>query len=123
MATKIGTNGNDTLTGGDGNDDLHGLQGADTLIGGGGNDFLEGSEGADTFVFRAGSGSDFVYDFTTKGGKHDVLDFTGVYTSFTDVIDHAHQVGSNVVITSGAGDSVELRNVQLSALHQEHFLL
>ena len=38
MFTKIGTGGNDVLTGGNDNDALDGLAGADTMSGGAGND-------------------------------------------------------------------------------------
>lgn len=51
-----GNNGNDTLTGGWGNDLLYGGNGNDTLDGGGGNDGAYGGNGLDTI--RGGEGND-----------------------------------------------------------------
>ncbi|MFC3120028.1 calcium-binding protein [Agaribacter flavus] len=49
----IGTAGDDTLTGGDGNN---------TLIGRGGDDALIGGDGADTYVYNIGDGHDTITD-------------------------------------------------------------
>ncbi|MEH1847991.1 MAG: calcium-binding protein [Nostoc sp.] len=64
----VGSNGNDTLTGGyrrnDGNDTLIGGSGNDTLIGGYGNDILIGGSGTDTFAFNSfNEGIDRLDDF------------------------------------------------------------
>src|SRR6185503_8927942 len=53
-----GQAGVDTLTGGDGVDDLDGGPDNDTLVGGAGNDNLNGGPGSDTF--DAGLGNDLV---------------------------------------------------------------
>ncbi|MFV3290979.1 immunoglobulin-like domain-containing protein, partial [Pseudomonas sp. NY11955] len=60
----FGQGGNDTLDGGRGNDILLGGTGNDTLIGGHGDDILIGGSGADTFVWKAGDfGNDVIKDF------------------------------------------------------------
>ncbi|MDD2086413.1 immunoglobulin-like domain-containing protein, partial [Pseudomonas putida] len=60
----FGQGGNDTLDGGRGNDILLGGSGNDTLIGGHGDDILIGGSGADTFVWKAGDfGNDVIKDF------------------------------------------------------------
>jgi Ca2+-binding RTX toxin-like protein len=58
-AQLFGGNGNDTLTGGSGNDLLFGGAGNDTLIGKGGNDQLFGGDGNDTLI--GGSGDDQMF--------------------------------------------------------------
>jgi hypothetical protein len=58
-ADLFGGNGNDTLTGGSGNDLLFGQDGADTLFGKGGNDLLFGGDGKD--VLTGGPGDDQVF--------------------------------------------------------------
>src|SRR6516164_8693986 len=58
-ALLFGGDGNDTLTGGSGNDQLFGGAGNDTLLGKGGNDLLFGGEGNDTLI--GGAGDDQVF--------------------------------------------------------------
>jgi Ca2+-binding RTX toxin-like protein len=58
-ANLFGGNGNDTLTGGSGNDMLFGLAGNDTLLGKGGSDLLFGGAGNDTLT--AGTGDDSAF--------------------------------------------------------------
>ncbi|TXG82321.1 MAG: calcium-binding protein, partial [Sphingomonadales bacterium] len=55
LTTETGTDGNDTLTGGDGDDRLVGLGGNDTLIGGAGVDFLLGGNNNDTLFGGVGN--------------------------------------------------------------------
>ncbi|HTK84545.1 MAG TPA: Ig-like domain-containing protein [Patescibacteria group bacterium] len=64
----VGTNGNDTINGGNhpnliyglgGNDTLNGGNSGDTIYGGSGNDVIHGNNGTDTLY--AGSGIDFLY--------------------------------------------------------------
>src|SRR6185436_8134529 len=50
-----GGNGNDTITGGAGNDVLYGDAGNDTLTGAAGNDVLIGGDGSDRLVGSAGN--------------------------------------------------------------------
>jgi Ca2+-binding RTX toxin-like protein len=62
-----GSDVDDVLMGGSGNDTLRGLGGSDTLNGGSGNDSLYGGSGADTL--SGGAGEDYLYvdaeDFTS----------------------------------------------------------
>ena len=62
MPYVIGTNTDNILTGGAGNDVLIGYGGADRLDGGAGNDILLGGPGNDIFVFRPGDGMDAIAD-------------------------------------------------------------
>lgn len=70
--TRIGSGGNDTLTGGSvgdllsggaGNDWLEGRRGRDVLMDGAGRDTLVGGAGADTFVLAADGDIDRIMDF------------------------------------------------------------
>ncbi|MBD2571403.1 calcium-binding protein, partial [Anabaena lutea] len=54
-----GTEGNDTITGTSGNDNLYGLGGNDTLNGGSGNDELYGGNGND--ILNGDAGDDYLY--------------------------------------------------------------
>lgn len=76
MAVLIGRNVADTLTGGDGPDELRGRGGRDALNGGGGDDLLYGGRGADHII--DGTGSDEVYG----GGGADVIENLGGTDSF-----------------------------------------
>ncbi|WP_293456771.1 hypothetical protein, partial [Phenylobacterium sp.] len=79
-----------------------------------------GGRGSDLFVFGQDFGDDIVIDF--KPGD-DVIRFDGVgFTDFADVIAHAVQAGSNIVITDDAGDTLQLNNLQLASLHSGDFL-
>jgi len=118
--TLSGGNGDDTLQGGAGIDSLNGGKGDDVLEGGVGADNLTGGQGNDSFVFGTGFGHDTVSDFQS-GQDH--LSFQGVgFASFADVMAHAVQSGTSVVITDLAGDSVQLTNVSLSSLHAGDFI-
>jgi hypothetical protein len=57
--TLAGGDGNDTLTGGGGDDSISGGNGNDIIRGGGGNDYVYGGAGDDTV--NGGNGSDVVY--------------------------------------------------------------
>ena len=83
--TMYGNHGDDTLTGGTGDDTLYGEDDADTLVGGAGDDTLYGGDGDDNIEGGAG-------DDTIDGGSGtdtavysgDLSDFTVVYDSGTD---------------------------------------
>jgi Ca2+-binding RTX toxin-like protein len=116
----VGGLGNDSLDGGAGIDSLSGGDGNDRVLGGLGDDILAGGRGADLFVFGPAFGHDTVIDF--KPGEDDAL-FQGTgLTSFADLTAHAAQVGANVLITLGSGDSLQLNGVTLASLAPADFL-
>ena len=74
--TITGTNGDDILNGGVGNDTLYGLSGNDTLNGNDGNDILWGGYGND--ILNGGNGNDTLwgdsgYDILNGGAGNDIL--------------------------------------------------
>lgn len=84
-AVLQGTSGNDTLTGGTGNDTFYGFGGDDTLTGNNGNDALYGGAGDDTINGNAGN------DIMDGGAGDDIInghtnDDIYIYTSGHDVM-------------------------------------
>jgi Ca2+-binding RTX toxin-like protein len=117
-----GLAGNDSLFGLAGNDKLFGDAGSDILNGGQGNDFLTGGLGIDTFVFVSGDGADIITDFNAKGSGHETIDLSAVdsVASFGDL--SLEQVGKNVVLDFGDGDTITIKNVTLANLDASDFL-
>ena len=118
----IGEDDNDKLVGLDGDDQLYAGKGDDTLKGGLGNDTMSGGAGADLFVFEANSGDDVVTGYSSAQG--DVLQLIGItgFDEFADVQAAASQVGGDVVIDLGGGNSLTLVGVNLGDLHAGDFL-
>ena len=101
-----------------------GSSGANTLTSTGGDNLFTGNGHPDTFVFAANFGKDTITDFNANSASsgHDVIQFSkSVFDSFADVLSHATQSGQNVVIADGAGNSLTLKNVNLSALDRSDF--
>jgi len=120
----LASNGNDRLLGGDDNDTMLGGGGRDTLTGGAGDDRLVGGSQNDRFNFAPGSGADLIVDFAGGAGPGDVIGLIGwgaAFDDFTDVLAAASQVGNNVVIDLGGGDSITLQGVTLAALNADDF--
>jgi Ca2+-binding RTX toxin-like protein len=118
-----GGSGNDTLVGSAFADDLRGGNGNDRLTGGGGNDKLTGGSGQDTFTFGAGFGQDKILDFALSGSSADVIQFgAGTFADFNAVKAAMQQVGSDVVITLDAGNTITIANVSVSQLQANDFL-
>lgn len=125
-----GTSGPDNLTGSIGDDDIRGRQGDDTIAGRDGDDrlrgdkgddLLTGNDGRDRFIFNLQGGDDTVTDFADG---QDRLDFTNFhFASAQQLLDHAEQVGSDVVFTLDGGETVTLDNVKLAALDASDFLI
>lgn len=119
----FGGSGNDTLEGGADNDVLFGGAGFDTIYGGLGDDTLEGNFNADVFVFTDGHGNDTVTDFAATN-NFERIDFSGLsaINSLADLnlgsasSGAATQVGSDVLIDTGGGNSITLTGVTLSTL-------
>jgi Ca2+-binding RTX toxin-like protein len=142
LATNIGTNGNDKiigksfadmlfgkggndfLSGRGGDDTIIGGRGADKISGGTGNDVMTGGAGPDRFVFGTGSGKDIIKDFSVT---KDVLLIPKGLNGINkpgDVLKHAIQKGSDVVIDLGGGNTVKLKGVDLDSLKDhpsDHF--
>lgn len=114
--------GDDVLIGSAFADALRGGAGNDTLSGGAGDDTLSGGAGRDTFMFAPGFGNDRITDFAAAGKVQDVIQFDrSVFADFADVMAHAAQAGSAVVITDDAGNSLTLDKVKLAALGADDF--
>jgi VCBS repeat-containing protein len=127
-AYLAGSDGNDTITagngptvldGGHGNDTLTGGIRADVLIGGRGTDTMTGGGGPDKFVFGPNFGAAVITDLNPA----DVIQFDhSLFASFADVQAHAASDGhGNTVIAYDANDAITLQAVALSSLHPSDF--
>jgi Ca2+-binding RTX toxin-like protein len=113
-----GSKYDNALNGNKGDNELVGLNGGDTLNGGRGNDTLEGDLGNDVFVFNTGNAKDTVTDF------HDGEDLirSNAVTSQTDFDNLTiKQVGANVVIDFGHGDTLTLQHFDKGDLSYDDF--
>jgi len=80
---KVGTWGNDAISGTSGDDTLYGRSGNDTLNGGAGNDLLRGGTGMD--VLTGGAGADH-FIFTSLADRGDrITDFAPAQGDRIDV--------------------------------------
>ena len=125
----FGEVGNDLLEGGIGSDTLNGNAGFDTLIGGEGDDLLLGRFNADLFVFEDGHGVDEIGDFAATN-VFEKIDLSAI-TAITGLADldlasattgAATQVGANVLIDTGGGNSIQLTGVSLADLDASDFI-
>ncbi|HEY1709090.1 MAG TPA: calcium-binding protein [Rhizomicrobium sp.] len=115
-----GGDGNDALTGSAYDDVLTGGSGKDSLTGGRGDDILTGGSGADTFKFSGSFGHDTITDFAATGSGHDIIHFAhDDFGSFAGL--HMAAMGSDVVITLDAADTIVLQHVTLSSLTAADF--
>ncbi|SEL40905.1 Ca2+-binding protein, RTX toxin-related [Roseovarius azorensis] len=113
----------DQLFGGPGNDTLDGGSGFDTLDGGEGNDLLTGGFNADTFIFADGHGTDTITDFEAANNA-EKIDFSGLSTlgDIASVLAVSFQIGADVLIDTGGGNSILLQNVLLNDLDANDFI-
>ncbi len=101
---------------------ITGTAGNNTITSTAANEVISGNGGNDTFVFGTSFGNDVITDFQASGANQDVLQFShNTFSSFAAVLAHAAQVGSDVVITADAADTVTLQNVHLSSLQKNDF--
>jgi Ca2+-binding RTX toxin-like protein len=132
-----GSNGVDTLTGGNvatGADTINGGAGADVITGRAGNDSLTGGTGADTFTFSgtggntaaqvlAANGTDVITDFIGGGGV-DVLGVVGLLESaeaFVNIANGGTQGTYNVVVVNtNFGASLSAAGVDALAAAQSN---
>lgn len=121
-----GANGNDTLSGGAGNDLLAGQSGNDTLMGGAGVDSLFGGTGIN--ILTGGSGNDF---FSIGGEGSDtitdlaagdliIIKVAGL-NSLADVQGASTQIGANLSIDLGNGQTLTINNMTADALSASAF--
>jgi Ca2+-binding RTX toxin-like protein len=121
-----GNGGGDQILGLAGNDTIDGGAGKDTIYGGEGNDLLTGGTENDIFVFEAAAGNpvnighDTIMDFVH--GQDRINIDTDVFNDMADLMAHAQQVGSDVVITYDANNSITLHNMTVGSLSASDFL-
>ncbi|MDQ0423557.1 Ca2+-binding RTX toxin-like protein [Peteryoungia aggregata LMG 23059] len=125
------TEGDDLIEGFSGADVIDGKAGADVILGADGNDVIDGGlgddiistgSGNDTIVFRPDFGVDTVSDFQAGAASDDVIEFAGgLFTDFEAVLASATEVGSDTIISYDAHNSITLKDVALSSLHQDDF--
>ncbi|KZK94257.1 MULTISPECIES: calcium-binding protein [unclassified Pseudovibrio] len=103
----------DTIIGDTGNNKLWGYGGDDTITGGDGNDI---------FLFEENFEHDTITDFTAGAGSEDTIHFSeGTFGNFEDVIAAASDVGTDTVIQLDDDNSVTLQNVSITDLHADDF--
>ncbi len=120
----VGSTAASYIIGGAGGDNISTFGGADTIIGGDGNDTAAGGGGNDRFFFSVGNDADTITDFSAGAAVGDVLKFFGFGTaldSFAEVVAASTQVGGDVVINLGGGDSVTLKSLTLATLNANDF--
>ena len=96
------------LTGGDGDDVLHGFDNGNTITGGGGDDTLYGGDGSDTYVFNRGDGADSIED----NGYNDTdrLVIRGYAPADVTVGRSAPDSDDAVLTFAGTEDRITIRN-------------
>lgn len=78
------------------------------------NDAMAGGGGADTFVFAVGGGADRVLDFSQAQG--DKLDLRVFAVNDVSDIESYTQLGANLRLNFGGGDTVQINNITYAAL-------
>jgi serralysin len=138
----LGLNDNDDLYGGDGSDQIFGGAGSDKNYGGAGNDTVwEGSGyddldgGADNdvliggynwdrYIFTGTFGDDIIRGFEQNNAFEDIV-LTGstAILNYADLAaNHMTQVGANVVIDDGLGNTITIENVLLANMDATNFV-
>ena len=123
----FGGTGNDYLDGGSGNDSLFGGAGFDTLLGSIGNDTMTGNFNADTFIFAdfgGGFGADVITDFaaTNNFERIDLSRVSAIVNLFDLFSNHMSQVGADVLIDAGGGNTITLLGVSMGDLDATDFV-
>ena len=93
---------------------LLGGAGNDTVDGGAGQDILWGEAGSDTFLIRKGTGMDIIADFTPGTDRLDVRDYG--FNTAAVLTARMTQVGSDISVDLGGGDSLILMGVKMTSL-------
>jgi Ca2+-binding RTX toxin-like protein len=110
----VGNELNNLVTGNAIGNVLLGGAGNDTLDGGVGKDILWGQAGADTFMIRKGTGLDIIADFTPGTDRLDVRDYG--FKTTAALTARMTQVGADISVDLGGGDSLILMGVKVTSL-------
>jgi Ca2+-binding RTX toxin-like protein len=110
----VGNELNNLITGNAIANVLLGGAGNDTLDGGAGQDILWGEAGSDSFLIRKGTGIDIIADFTPGTDRLDVRDYG--FKTTTALMARMTQVGTDISVDLGGGDSLILMGVKLTSL-------
>lgn len=79
-------------------------------------------DGNDLIVFEKDGGSLTVADFVAGAGTDDVIDVSAFgFHSFAELMTHASQSGSDLILNLGGKDQIILENVNLGALNADDF--
>lgn len=107
----------------DGDDTIDGGIGVDELNGGTGNDILTGGISNDVFIFEDDFGNDIITDFSISNNEDIDLSAVSGIVNFADLTaNHMTQVGSDVVIDDGAGNTITIENFTVNDLGSGDFL-
>ncbi|RFP89874.1 hypothetical protein DZK27_05305 [Rhodobacteraceae bacterium 63075] len=128
-ATRFfGGQGNDVVEAGSGDDTIGGNAGFDTIDSGAGNDLIYGDFNADTFVFNEGHGQDTIADFDAFN-DFEQIDLSGLAGMSLGSLNlgsgasgDAIQSGSDVVISTGGGNTITLIGVNIADLGSADFI-
>lgn len=104
-----GNNGDDLILGGDAEDSMYGGIGNDSLFGGSGDDIAKGDNGRD--VIAGGDGDDTL---AGGAGRDRMFGGEGADSFVFTADDLVEDGGSNVVMDFGAGDVIDLRDLDLT---------
>jgi len=112
-----------TLNGGEGDDVLIGGDGDDILIGGPGDDVMLGGLGND--IFFSDAGDIVIQGFQAGFGAGDMVDLRGVNgaVDYAAVLAHAKEIGDDVILDFGEGDTITLAGLSLKDLNADDFLV
>jgi len=116
----FGNSDNNIMHGNAGDNALNGDTGNDSIYGHRGDDELTGNSGADTFYFGTKDGHDTITDFVS--GAVDLINLSAWkgFDDFADVLAHAKDKGTDVVITSG-NDSLTIEDYHKDGLFDIFF--
>ena len=116
--------GNDTLHGEDGDDSIYGFIGNDTIRGGDGDDNLYGGSGYDMFVFGGRDGNDTIGDFMKNEDLIRVGDGKASADKIQEILDSVVQQGGFYIYTIFNNTSVRTTvRLEASSFYGENSIL
>lgn len=95
-----------------------GGSGRDTFQGNAADNIFTGNGGADRFIFRQGTGHDTITDLTGQ----DRIDLKGWGLDFATIQSMGQDIGGDVVINFGGGDTLTIEDRTLTSLHGSDFM-